>query len=390
MGDNEGRPPGIPGDETPDRGGTPDPSTQPPAGPQWGSSAGGEPGTPAGWPGGSLPPSTGPTSTPPPGGDVGGGWTVPPPPPPGIPPSGRIRFERGRPVPMRPMGVGETLDAGISLYRAHWRTLMAVVAFVVVPVALLSALVGQAAARETPFLLDPQTGETTIDGGAATRFFFSLGAVALLWVLVVQPFLTAAMVRAVAGAYMGEVPQVAAVYRFALSRLASVLWVIVLTFLGIAGVVIAATLIGVALATAGIVPLAIIAFLGAIAGVAYLLIRWLFGPTVLVVEGVRGAKALGRSERLSRGHFWRVLGTVLLANVLAAVVGGVIGVIPGLLAESAGDAGFFLSAAGDAASRIVTTPFTTIVTVLLYFDLRIRKEGLDLAIMAQEMARPGP
>lgn len=291
---------------------------------------------------------------------------------------------------MRPMGVGETLDAGISLYRAHWRTLMAVVAFVVVPVALLSALVGQAAARETPFLLDPQTGETTIDGGAATKFFLSIGAVGLLWVLVVQPFLTAAMVRAVAGAYMGEVPQVAAVYRFALSRLASVLWVIVLTFLGIAGVVIAATLIGVALAAAGIVPLAIIAFLGAIVGVVYLLIRWLFGPTVLVVEGVRGAKALGRSERLSRGHFWRVLGTVLLANILAAVVGGVIGVIPSFLAESAGDAGFFLSAAGDAVSRIVTTPFTTIVTVLLYFDLRIRKEGLDLAIMAQEMARPGP
>jgi hypothetical protein len=32
-------------------------------------------------------------------------------------------------------------------------------------------------------------------------------------------------------------------------------------------------------------------------------------------------------------------------------------------------------------------PFGTIVTVLLYFDMRIRKEGFDLTLMAQEIGQ---
>jgi hypothetical protein len=34
---------------------------------------------------------------------------------------------------------------------------------------------------------------------------------------------------------------------------------------------------------------------------------------------------------------------------------------------------------------VVTTPFATMVTVLLYFDQRLRKEGMDLAIMSKEL-----
>jgi hypothetical protein len=45
---------------------------------------------------------------------------------------------------------------------------------------------------------------------------------------------------------------------------------------------------------------------------------------------------------------------------------------------------------GSAAASVVTTPFLTIVVVLLYFDQRIRKEGLDLSIMAQELQSHHP
>src|SRR6266511_3501011 len=63
-----------------------------------------------------------------------GSWTSPPPPP--LP---KTRWARGRPVPLHPMRVGEMLDAAINLYRTHWRTLMVIVAFVVVPPSLLDA-----------------------------------------------------------------------------------------------------------------------------------------------------------------------------------------------------------------------------------------------------------
>jgi hypothetical protein len=35
------------------------------------------------------------------------------------------------------------------------------------------------------------------------------------------------------------------------------------------------------------------------------------------------------------------------------------------------------------ASSVITTPFMAAVLVLIYFDLRVRKEGFDLEVLAQ-------
>jgi hypothetical protein len=42
----------------------------------------------------------------------------------------------------RPMGIGEILNAAFQLYRAHWQTLLAIAAVVVVPLTLLQYLFG--------------------------------------------------------------------------------------------------------------------------------------------------------------------------------------------------------------------------------------------------------
>ena len=116
------------------------------------------------------------------------------------------------------------------------------------------------------------------------------------------------------------------------------------------------------------------------------LIRFFFGPTVLVVEGKKGSAALGRSWRLAKGHFWKIVGTYLLASIMAAVVAGVLGV-PGALAFAAiGPSGWPVYAVALSVASILTTPFTTLIAVLLYFDLRIRKEAFDLEVMAQELS----
>jgi hypothetical protein len=40
----------------------------------------------------------------------------------------------------------------------------------------------------------------------------------------------------------------------------------------------------------------------------------------------------------------------------------------------------------NALATVITTPFVMLVIVLLYFDLRIRKEGFDIEVMARELA----
>jgi hypothetical protein len=76
--------------------------------------------------------------------------------------------------------------------------------------------------------------------------------------------------------------------------------------------------------------------------------------------------------------------------VLTGIANTILGLVPTALSYGLGSWGWLLRAVGSAAASVVTTPFVTIVVVLLYFDQRIRKEGLDLSIMAQELRTQRP
>ena len=253
------------------------------------------------------------------------------------------------------MGVGEILDAAIKLYRSQWKSLMAIVAIALVPITFLQAFL----TREIGGPLgDPTIAQAELESTAVV-----VGILALIQVLVVQPFLVAAVARASVDVYLGHPVSVGPTFRFAVSRIHSILWITILAGL--------ATALGFVLL---IVP-GVIVF-----------VRFLFGSTVLVVEGRKGSKALGRSWRLAKGHFWKILGTTLLALIMAAVLGGILRLPGDALYAAVGPAGWPFAAIGLSLAAILTTPLTTLITVLLYFDLRIRKEAFDLEIMAQEMS----
>lgn len=309
-------------------------------------------------------------------------WMPPPPPNGGIPPPPPTMWERGRPLALRPMRVGETLDAAIHLYRMHWKTFMAIVAIVSVPFVFLQHL--------SYTLVGGSTGltEAPAQDASAGGIVGVMVSFAALDLLLVRPFLTAAIVRAVAAAYLGEVPMVAPVYSFAVRHLASILWVLLLGFLAIAAVFLAAFGFSALFVTVGATPLVVLVVLGATGFAVVLYVRWLFGPSVLVVEGLRGSGALARSWRLSSKSFWKIAGTMVLGSILTSVIGGIFAIVPSLLSTWLGSAGWLLRAAGSAIAAVVTTPFVTMVAVLLYFDQRIRKEGMDLAIMSRELDTP--
>jgi hypothetical protein len=256
------------------------------------------------------------------------------------------------------MGVGEILDAAIRLYRAQWKSLMAIVAIALVPITFLQAFLTRSLA--TPF----PSGSANVGAGVDSTLITS-GVLTVIQLLVIQPFLTAAVAKASADVYLGHTVVVGPTFRYAVSRIHSILWISILSAL--------AVLLGLVLL---IIPGIIVA------------IRFVFGSTVLVVEGRKGTKALGRSWQLAKGHFWKLLGTLLLANIMASVVEGILSV-PGAIAFAAiGPGGWPFLAIGSSLAAILTTPFTTLITVLLYFDLRIRKEAFDLEVMAQEMSSP--
>jgi hypothetical protein len=300
-------------------------------------------------------------------------WVSPQPLPPPPPPLGGRRGDR--PFALQPMGVGEILDAAIKLYRSQWKRLMAIVAIALVPITFLQVFL----TREigSPFA-DPTT-TTQPEFNSSILVTLVLG---VIQVLIVQPFLVAAVAKASADVYLGHRVVVGPTFRFAVSRIHSILWISILQVLAVVVPVFVLVLLAVLVSDELGIVILVLLVIPAI--VAYF--RFIFGSTVLVVEGRKGSKALRRSWRLVKGSFWKVFGAFLLAALLSGVVESILS-IPGTIAFAAiGPAGWPFYAISLSLAAIVTTPFTTLITVLLYFDLRIRKEAFDLEVMAHEMS----
>jgi hypothetical protein len=241
----------------------------------------------------------------------------------------------------RPMGIGEILSTAFQLYRRHWRTLLTIAAVVVVPLTLLQYLFGDLVRTQ---------GETTRNGIVETASWSVgiAGLLAALAAILMYLVLTGAITRAVAAEVAGEDPGVEQSYRFGFHRLGSVLLVSVLVGL--------ATIAGLILF---IIP-----------GI-WIGVRLAVSIEALVVEGRRGTQAMGRSWELVGGHWWHAFGALVVAGLLTGVVNAVI-------TTPFSNTGWFVQAIAAAIATVITMPYSVLVGVLLYLDLRARKEALTL------------
>ena len=109
----------------------------------------------------------------------------------------------------------------------------------------------------------------------------------------------------------------------------------------------------------------------------------------IIVEGRKGFGALARGFRLARGSEWRILGHSIV--YLLVFIGLTVAVflpfmILGLMMGE--DTGGALSTIGATASTVIALPVLYIAATLLYFDIRLRKEGYDAARLSAEMGAP--
>lgn len=258
------------------------------------------------------------------------------------------------PPPLKPRGVGEILSAAWDLYRRHWAVLFQVVGIVVVPLTLLQYYVSDVAFPEH---LELRNGEIVVSEGfgAAAGSALLVGVVTLFVTIV----LTGAVAWAVAGTLVGREPSVSESYRFGFARLWSILWVGILSVLAIA---------------AGFILLVIPGFI--------VLTHLVCTIPVVVVERRRGGDALSRSWQLVRGFGWPVFGAIVVTALLTGIVNAILTAPVG--------AGWFARGLAAAIGSIVTTPFTALVIGLIYFDLRVRKEQLDVAGLERELQAAAP
>lgn len=110
--------------------------------------------------------------------------------------------------------------------------------------------------------------------------------------------------------------------------------------------------------------------------------RAFLANVALVVEDAGVFKSLGMSWTLIGGHWWRTATVytvaiiiLLVFNVVLAVVDGLVGVVLHGSFGVAAVIGQLVAVVGGA----VVMPFVPAVLLAMYYDLKLRKEGTDLA-----------
>jgi hypothetical protein len=116
-------------------------------------------------------------------------------------------------------------------------------------------------------------------------------------------------------------------------------------------------------------------------GIIVLTRLWTSIPA-LVIEDRRGREALRRSWNLVKGFSWPVFAAILVSGLLT-------GLFSSLLTAPfpENEVGF---AIGQMIAGILTTPYTALVGILIYFSLRVRKEGYGIDDLERDLARTGP
>ncbi|WP_251046327.1 hypothetical protein [Arthrobacter sp. ISL-85] len=126
-------------------------------------------------------------------------------------------------------------------------------------------------------------------------------------------------------------------------------------------------------------------------------IKLLVAPAAVVIEELGAFAALRRSWNLTRANWWRILGITLVVGILVAVITQVVlipasllpTVLSGVISPHGGSgqdatlsvAVGILTAVVGALVGAVGYAFQTSVMALLYMDLRMRKDGLDIALL---------
>jgi hypothetical protein len=165
----------------------------------------------------------------------------------------------------------------------------------------------------------------------------------------------------------------------------NILQVIIILFFFLIGLVPA--IIALELLGAGVFQ-RIIMFIGLIPGIIAMM--WLmFTPSAVILEGVSGFSALKRSKQLAHGYNWRNFGVFLLLLIILVVIGFIIGAVVGvilvLLLPVATHALLFRLL--YAVMNSIGATITLTMIVLLYYDLRARKEAYDAAALAEDLRR---
>jgi hypothetical protein len=282
---------------------------------------------------------------------------------------------------LRPLRIGEILDVSIKLYLRNALTFMAIVAIALLPVMALGTLILAGIAPDPGGFVSQSDINAFVGATVAVAIIQFMGG----WLA------AAACLKGVAEAYVGRPVRAGESVAFAFKRFHSVLWILVILFAILVLLLLAVVFLAVTLSMLGVIGVAIAALAG-IGALLFVAVTFFASHAALLAEGYRGGKALSRSQLLVEGRWWPTAAVLIVAYLLTFVVGVIFDVLFGELITI--DPGERLTSFtgvlvwNQLVSLIVsilTQPLLAAVVAIAYFDLRVRKEGFDLELLAHQI-----
>ncbi len=279
---------------------------------------------------------------------------------------------------LRPLRLGELLDQAIRLYRQNFLTFIGIIALVYVPLTVLQTIASILATSST--LRGLTNGDLLASNLVPLMGWLFTLVLGFAQFILVQGIATGALTRAVADNYLGKKTGILDAYRGIGKAWPSLLGALLFLIL----VIIVAFLWWFIVPCVGwFTGLGMLIFLSAVINPLV--------PPIVVLEGQSALGAPRRAWSLARRRFWSVLGTIFVLYLFSLlVITGPEAIVNFILTR-------VLISVGDQVTRLVLTsvigslvslvglliyyPLQMTAFTLIYFDLRVRTEGFDIALM---------
>ncbi|RPJ27999.1 MAG: ABC transporter ATP-binding protein [Chloroflexi bacterium] len=281
---------------------------------------------------------------------------------------------------LRPLRLGELLDRAIRLYRGNFLTFIGIIAVVYVPLTVLQT--AASALLSSSMLGGISTPDELFTNSAYWIGMLATLILALVQFVLVQGIATGALTRAVADSYLGKKTGILDAYRG-----------IGKSWLTLVGALLLLGIIVFGLAIWWMVPC-----IGWFTGLGMMMFMLTvvnpLVPPAVVLENQGAVDAIRRAWSLARRRFWPVLGTIFVLYLFSLiVVNGPVAIANVLLLQ-------VFQSFDDPTMQLVLTsviqglislvfiliyyPLQMTAFTLIYFDLRVRTEGFDIAILTME------
>jgi len=295
-------------------------------------------------------------------------------------------------IPLRPIGLGEIYDGAFRAIRANPRVMFGMSAIVVTIAVALQSLVSWYVEGLVATQFDNLADELDPQGvaGLSQTLSASVGQISGLPITALATtVLTGLLIVSVSRSVLGQVVSVRDVLRggrvWLVVGFSLLLTVAVSLVLGLGPGLVA--LVGVRGDLGIAILLGVVGLLAYVVGTFWVSVRTLLAAPALMLEGKGFWATVARAWRLTRGVFWRLLGIWLLTTVLANFISAIFTVPAQLFAQlflgdTAGRsfASIAINGVADVIALTLSTTFVAAVTALLYIDVRMRREGLDVEL----------